>query len=408
MFFTILLKNIPLILASNATESENSVVIKPDEETFNEHYAKYMNFKEFRNNFLCHLEEDILRFLKKLANEEALTRIENLYSQNFDSDYIKTHNLDLYRVDERKVLFGIVLILRDLNFFIKTIAEFLKLTEFALKFVEDNYLLNKNISNFMIKVKNAFTKLTALQKKYDKYECVLLVCEVFLCFAEDGYIYRTNSYIMDETFKIFKKIEENVNEYISQRRKVDMVKYEDIEIIRQRFAENECMAVFDKVNLDEDLKVSKEMTFETNQAIEIIIQSRRFKTELEVIENRRLLYKIGISALEYCEYWLDEISRNPAIRKDKENHINIAFCIALNAHENFFQLGKVLEKSRQDPINEPIEDIPNCECSNCYCGSTGYCDSENCDCFGYNSNNYNSSFGDECCVCLKCEYCGFS
>ncbi|EJW01396.1 hypothetical protein EDEG_03977 [Edhazardia aedis USNM 41457] len=102
----------------------------------------------------------------------------------------------------------------------------------------------------MKKSNKSIYQIDCFLKIYDKYECVLLVCEVILCFAEDAYIYKTNSYIMDEFFTIFKAIEINLEKYNSQRRKVDMVKYEDIEIIRQKFAEDKCMAVFDKVNLD--------------------------------------------------------------------------------------------------------------------------------------------------------------
>ncbi|EJW05334.1 hypothetical protein EDEG_04076 [Edhazardia aedis USNM 41457] len=388
MFFKIFIQNIPLLLASNVGENANSMVILEVEdnwENYDENYSRYI--KSPKGLFFL-LEKNISVLLGNLTKENSLTSFSKFYCKEFYSDIEKSGIHTFFEPKIKAIFEEMIIVLSNIDFFIRTINELKRLMEYGLKFEMLDYgFYTEKLKAGKELLSRCLPFLEKIQKTYDNYECILNLCEVFIFleYTKEHFYYPRYQFnsrtwmtmnIKTHRFEVLVQIKKQINSHISDRKKLGMVRREDIDDVSKKFEETKCMVIFNFMNQDRNHKinVAEKMTpEEIKEPGEILMQSRCVKTKKEAIEKCLLLYKIGISSLEACKYWLDEFEGDDEKRNEKENHIYNTYCIALNAQEILFQLGHALEKMRKDSSIEQILIKNKCICVECDCTNKETC-----------------------------------
>ncbi|EJW04542.2 hypothetical protein EDEG_04211, partial [Edhazardia aedis USNM 41457] len=337
------------------------MVIKEVEDTLKDYKIFFSRYEESAHELFLLLEKNISVLLGNLTKENSLSRISKFYCAEFYSDIKKS--------DSHTFFEEMIIVLSNVDFFSQTINELKRLMEYGLKFEMLDYeIYIKKLKVGKEILLRCMHFLEKLQKTYDNYECILNLCEVFIFleYTKEHFYYPGNQFnsrtwmtmhIRKDRFEVLENFKKQVNSHISDRKKIGMVRRKDVDDVSKKFEETKCMTIFNFMNQDRNHKinVAKKMTAEeTKEAAKILIQSRCIKTEKEAIEKCLLLYKIGIKSLEACKYWLSELEGDAKKHNEKGNHLDNAYCIALNAQEILFQLGNALEKSQKDSSIEQI------------------------------------------------------
>ncbi|EJW01400.1 hypothetical protein EDEG_03976 [Edhazardia aedis USNM 41457] len=409
MFFKIFLQNIPLLLTSNVGENANNMVIKEVEYTLENYEKNISHYNKLPNELFLLLFENIFAILSNLTKENSLSRISKFYCKELNSVIKKSGSHTFFESNEKVIFDEMIIVLRNVDFFIQTINELERLMEYGLKFKMLGFeIYVKQLKKGEKNLIKCMSFLEKLQNTYDNYECFLNLCKALLFLERTKEVLYYSEKKFDsrkcdttdnrkDRFKALKKIKKQVNSHISDRKKLGMFAREDVDDVSKKFEETKCMAIFNFLNQERNHKTNKAKkmtTEETEEAAKILIQSRCIKTEKEANEKCLLLYKIGITSLEACEYWLSEFKGDDNKRNEKGIHLDNAYCIALNAQEILFQLGHALEKSQKDSSIEQILIDNKCICVEYDCTLKEMCLKIRCKC------SSNSHYGYS--ICIQC------